>query len=90
MIKYRKILIRENSFKIFLIKHKNIFTQMENDLISFNIKKNKTKVTLIHMYIVLFISKPTISISMREMDNRKRNVSERNKSVYNTQDTNTH
>ena len=39
---------------------KHIVTQIGNDLISFNITKNITKATLTHMYIVLFISKPTI------------------------------
>ena len=41
-----------------------------NDLISFNIKNDKTKATLTHMYIELAISIPTTtSTSMKEMDN---------------------
>ena len=34
-----------------------IVTKKRSHLVSFNIKKNKTKATLTHMYIVLFISK---------------------------------
>ena len=39
----------------------NIVTKKENDLISLRIKKDKTKATLTHKYIELFISKPTIT-----------------------------
>ena len=52
-----------------------------NDLILFNIKKNKTNATLTHMYNELFISKPTIT-SIWAWEKRKRNVCERNKRQY--------
>ena len=54
----------------FLFFHFYIVKQMRNDLISFNIKKNKTKVTLTRMYIVLYISKPTTTVWVRELDNK--------------------
>ena len=39
-----------------------------NDLISFNIKNDKTKVALTHMYIELVISKPTKTSVWAETD----------------------